>query len=466
MPRGVRAARPLWHSPPEFTGRGRTRFGKERDACMPQSRSKRVLIYSHDSFGLGHVSRCRTIANALVAADPAISVLILSGSPVIGSYEFRSGIDFVRIPGVVKLIETGEYDSANLRVGVEHTMEMRTRIIRDTADIYRPDLFIIDKEPTGLRGEVVPALRLLKERGTPVVLGLRDVMDDPAALAQEWDRKNVVPALRDLYDEIWIYGLPQINKPLTGIDVPPSVRHKMVYTGYLRRDLPLHADIPHEIEEIDGPFILVTAGGGGDGADLIDWVLAAYENDPHIPYGAVIVFGPFMSASEREAFKERAARFKNIRTLTFTNNLGVLMQRSAGVVAMGGYNTFCEILSFDKKAIIVPRTKPRLEQFIRARAARNVGLIEMLDAEHGRDPHAMATALRQLPQQSLPSDVVVPGLLDGLPNVWRLVSKQLAHPHRGPAPLEAIWGGESVADEVAPAAPVSPPAGSAARART
>ena len=100
---------------------------------------------------------------------------------------------------------------------------------------------------------------------------------------------------------------------------------------------------------------------------------------------------------------------------------------------MGGYNTFCEILSFDKKAIIVPRTRPRLEQFIRARAARNVGLLEMLDADRGRDPHAMATALRQLPQQGLPSDVVVPGLLDGLGNVLRLVAKQLAHPHRGPA---------------------------------
>ena len=209
---------------------------------MPaSSRSKRVLLYSHDSFGLGHVSRCRTIANAIVEADHSVSVLIISGSPMIGSYEFRSGIDFVRMPGVVKQIETGEYDSANLRVGVEHTLEMRTRIIRDTADIYRPDLFIVDKEPLGLRGEVVPALHLLKERGTPLVLGLRDVMDDPAALAAEWERKNVVPALRDLYDEIWIYGLPQINKPLTGIDVPPSVRHKMVYTGYLHRDLPLHA---------------------------------------------------------------------------------------------------------------------------------------------------------------------------------------------------------------------------------
>ena len=307
---------------------------------MPaSSRSKRVLLYSHDSYGLGHVSRCRTIANALVEADSSISVLIISGSAVIGSYEFRSGIDFVRIPGVVKQIDTGEYDSANLRVGVEHTLEMRTRIIRDTADIYRPDLFIVDKEPLGLRGEVEPTLRMLKERGTPIVMGLRDVMDDPEQLAIEWERKNIVPALRDLYDEIWIYGLPQINKPLQGIVVPPSVRHKLVYTGYLRRELPLHTDAPHEGDEIEGPFILVTPGGGGDGVDLVDWVLSAYETDPHIPYGAVIVFGPFMSAAARESFKERAAQFPNIRTLTFTNNLGALMKQAAGVVAPSGKPT-------------------------------------------------------------------------------------------------------------------------------
>jgi len=365
---------------------------------------------------------------------------------MIGSYEFRSGIDFVRIPGVVKQIDTGEYDSANLRVGVEHTLEMRTRIIRDTADIYRPDLFIVDKEPLGLRGEVVPTLKMLKERGTPLVMGLRDVMDDPSKLAAEWERKNVVPALRDLYDEIWVYGLPQINKPLTGIAAPPSVRHKMVYTGYLHRDLPLHTDAPHEMEEFDEPYILVTPGGGADGVDLVDWVLSAYETDPHIPYGAMIVFGPFMAGAAREHFKERAAKFRNIRTLTFTNNLGALMKDSAGVVAMGGYNTFCEILSFDKKAIIVPRTRPRLEQFIRTRAARNLGLLEMLSAEGWRDPHVMATALRQLPQQGLPSDVVVPGLLDGIGNVLRLVSKQLSHPHRGPAALDAAEPAEAPAE--------------------
>ena len=59
----------------------------------------RVLIYSHDSFGLGHLRRCRTIAHSLVAHHKKLNVLILSGSPIVGRFSFRSRVDFVRVPG-------------------------------------------------------------------------------------------------------------------------------------------------------------------------------------------------------------------------------------------------------------------------------------------------------------------------------------------------------------------------------
>ena len=166
----------------------------------------RVLIYSHDTFGLGHLRRCRTIAHALVERFRNISVLILSGSPIIGSFDFRSRVDFVRVPGVVKL-RNGEYTPLNLHIDIDEMLTMRAEIIRHTAEIFAPDVFIVDKEPLGLRGEVGQTLSLLRERGTRLVLGLRDVMDEPASLAPEWRRKNVMPALRDLYDEIWVYDV-------------------------------------------------------------------------------------------------------------------------------------------------------------------------------------------------------------------------------------------------------------------
>jgi len=128
---------------------------------MPQRRDhKRVLIYSHDSFGLGHLRRCRAIAHSLVEADSSVSVLILSGSPIIGSFDFRSRVDFVRIPGVIKL-RNGEYVSLSLHIDIEETLAMRSSIIHHTAAIFDPDLLIVDKEPLGLRGEVRPTLDLL-----------------------------------------------------------------------------------------------------------------------------------------------------------------------------------------------------------------------------------------------------------------------------------------------------------------
>src|SRR5258706_6440148 len=200
-------------APPEkdrfagHTGPCHSATGNEQEAPPMAGRRdhKRVLIYSHDSFGLGHLRRCRAIANSLVDADPAVSILILSGSPIIGSFDFRSRVDFVRVPGVIKL-RNGEYVSLNLHIDIDETLAMRSSIIRHTADIFDPDLLIVDKEPLGLRGEVRDTLDLLQRRGTALVLGLRDVMDDPEALESEWERKQAVPALAEYYDEIWVYG--------------------------------------------------------------------------------------------------------------------------------------------------------------------------------------------------------------------------------------------------------------------
>lgn len=391
----------------------------------------RILIYSHDSFGLGHLRRCRAIAHSLVENFKQLSVLILSGSPIIGSFDFRARVDFVRVPGVIKL-RNGEYTSLNLHLDIRETMSMRASIMQHTAEEFAPDVFIVDKEPVGLRGELLQTLKTLKRRGTRIILGLRDVMDEPRLLEPEWQRKKALPALREFYDEIWVYGLPQICDPLEGIVLPETVRKKMVYTGYLHREVSSQGAPPRLPEMANRPFLLVTTGGGGDGEGLVEWVLRAYEHDPLLPYPALLVLGPFMQAERQAEFMDRAAKLKRVDAITFHGHLEALVARAAGVVAMGGYNTFCEVLSLDKRALIVPRTKPRLEQFIRASRAAEIGLVSLLSDDGTHDPAVMAAALRALPRQQRPSDVVVPGLLEGLTNVSRLVA-----PWIGPAQMPA-----------------------------
>ena len=390
---------------------------------MIRGKSARVLIYSHDSFGLGHLRRCRAIAHHLVAQHKNLSVLILSGSPIIGSFDFRARVDFVRVPGVVKL-RNGEYTSLSLHLDLEETLGLRGSIIKHTAGVFDPDVFIVDKEPSGLRGEVREALENLKSRGTRLVLGLRDVMDDPALLAPEWRGKNVMPLVRDLYDEIWVYGLPQIWDPLDSIDLPESVRRKTVFTGYLPREVGAGAAAPAP-DAGRRPFILVTPGGGGDGDNLVDWVLRAYESDPLLPYAALIVLGPFMAPETRAGFVARSHRLERVEAITFEPRLERLMDEAAGVVSMGGYNTFCEVLSLNKRALVVPRQMPRLEQKIRATRAERFGLVRVLLDDGERRPEDMAAALRAMPRQKRPLDVVVPGLLEGLENVNRLIAPWL-----------------------------------------
>ncbi|MFT5549343.1 MAG: putative glycosyltransferase [Candidatus Azotimanducaceae bacterium] len=385
--------------------------------------NKRILIYSHDSFGLGHLRRCRSIAHSLVGHYKGVSVLILSGSPIIGSFDFKARVDFVRIPGVIKL-KDGEYTSLGLHIDLEQTLSMRESIIYHTAASFKPHIFLVDKEPTGLKGEVVSTLKMLCEMGTTNILGLRDIMDDPVTLKAEWERKRVQPVLEDLYHDIWVYGLQKMGSPIDFLDLPSTISNKISHTGYLYREMPNDHNWISPVTQ-EQPYILVTPGGGGDGIDTVDWVISAYETDKTIPYSAVIVTGPFMPKINQQEFHERCEKLNKIQIITFNSHIEFLMEQAIGVVAMGGYNTFCEILSLDKPALIIPRSTPRREQIIRASRAVELGLVSMLDPEQGMAPAIMALALHRLPHQTLPSKQSINGLLDGHNQIAKLTLKHL-----------------------------------------
>ncbi|MEE7490077.1 glycosyltransferase family protein [Methylobacterium oryzae] len=389
------------------------------------SSAPRVLIYSHDTFGLGHLRRSRAIANAIVACNRGARAMIVSGSPVVDRFAFAPGVRTVRLPPVTKFADGG-YASLDGATPLARTVEQRSAIIAQACIAFRPDLLIVDKEPAGFHGELLPVLEHAAERDIRLVLGLRDVLDDADRLVPEWERKGAAETMARFYDEIWVYGLSRIHEPLAALPMEPEmaarIDARLIYTGYLRRDLPRPRAGREEPAIAGGPFILVTPGGGGDGAALIDWVIAAYETDPAIPLPALIAFGPFLDAGTRDGFAARIRRLADrIAAITFDSEIEFLMHKAAGVVAMGGYNTFCEILSFDRRAILVPRTEPRREQAIRALAAERLGLARVLMEAEGRAPERMAAALRGLPEQDPPSRVLVPGLLDGLDAVARRV---------------------------------------------
>jgi len=295
---------------------------------------------------------------------------------------------------------------------------MRSSIIRHTAESFKPDIFIVDKEPMGLQGEIAGTLAYLKSQNTTLVLGLRDVLDSPHLLAAEWERKALIPKIDLTYDHIWVYGPEQFYNPMNGLDIPKTIRDRIEFVGFLKRQALREELVTHKQQ---GDYILITTGGGGDGVELIRSVLAAYEYDNSLQHKTLVVLGPYMPGKARGEFIAKGEKLVNVEVVDFDARMEVLIAGAKAVVCMGGYNTFCEILSFDKRALVIPRTTPREEQLIRAQRAVELGMVEMLLPEDAENPVKMSAALKALPTRPKPSERAEMTKLEGLNNISAIV---------------------------------------------
>ncbi len=351
---------------------------------MSENAIYNILMYSHDTYGLGHIRRSIAIARHLSGKE--VNILILTGSPIAGRFTLPEQVDFVRIPGMIKKTND-EYHSLSIRIDPSQALTIRKNIIAATAEAFRPDLFIVDKEPLGLKKEVLPTLQWLRKSlpQTKTILGLRDILDESAVICRDWENKNVYRYLEELYDEIWIYGNRDIYDPIEEYKIPARLKQKIRFTGYIpRKRWPnsVRKKIRKRYRILkDDVFILVTAGGGGDGRELLNHYLSMHDFFPaSLPFKSLMITGPFMPKSSRKSIKKRAVQY-GIKTQPFHPNMEQLIGAADLVISMGGYNTLCEILSQQTPALIIPRDTPRKEQLIRAKKLTKQGLIDYLPWE-------------------------------------------------------------------------------------
>ncbi len=357
------------------------------------SNATHLILYSHDTFGLGHIRRNRKIAKALVDRFADLHATIITGSEISGEYSTHPRIKYVEIPQVDKQPD-GQYIAVGSNQTFDQVITARKEVINKYVMANPADLFIADKEPLGLGGELTDAIAHFKSTGTTLILGLRDVLDDPAKLRSEWERKGILGSLDGIYDQIWIYGSEKFYNPLADIGLSKNVLNKCRYTGFLYQDYPQFENKPSL--GLPPNYLLVTAGGGGDGARLMDAVLSAYEADPQLSVPAVLLLGPYSDPDLAARAHARANQTAGIHIIGFDANPEVLIQNATAVIGMCGYNTFCEVIARKKAALFVPRQTPRLEQLIRAERARDLGYCDVILTEDAGNTKRMLKAIRQL----------------------------------------------------------------------
>lgn len=360
----------------------------------------KVLLYSHDTFGLGHLRRNLAIAAHLLGRSQPFSALLLTGSPVAASWPMPNGLQVQTLPPVVK---TGaeEYVSRNHSFSFATVKARREAAILEAVTRYRPDVFLIDHAPAGMKGELLAALAFIRNEmpSTRIVLGLRDIIDSADAVRALWREQNIYQLLETTYDHILIYGSRHLFDLMQAYDFPASVAAKTRYCGYIARNnnkVPVAGGLHVASSKSSRPVILVTAGGGGDGYPLFNAYLHALDNIPQGTAQSVLVPGPLMAAEERRTLELAAAQRPDVRMIFFTTELAALIHDADLVVSMAGYNTTAEILVAKKPAILVPRGAPRMEQRLRATLLNNLGLAWAIQPEED-----LVTRLAALVQAAL-----------------------------------------------------------------
>ena len=395
-----------------------------------------IALYSHDSVGLGHSRRNRALAFALAAQLPALTGgsvggLLIAGHPDAGRDPLPEGWDWLVLPGMTRT--AGEYGPRRLGLDGPALRDLRSATIDAALAALEPDLFIADRHPFGIDGELRPVLSALRARGTATVLGLREVLDTPRVAAAEWEALGGAEHVASFLDAIWVYGDAHVYDPrLTG-ELPPALARRAVLTGYLshgrpagrgagrpdvlptgRREEPTAgcpADRPTDrpagrpvgrsaglgsarrSSAPERPYVLTVLGGGSDGAAL---ARLAVRSRPPRGHRHLLITGPQMPADEiaelralaetanRAAGAAGAAAAEGPTTvLRSAPDVPELIAEAASVVCMGGYNTLAEVMATTTPALVVPRTRRRQEQPRRAQALAAVGAVET------REPHSL-----------------------------------------------------------------------------
>lgn len=347
------------------------------------SRPRRIVLYSHDGMGIGHIRRNLLIAGALSRSTPDAAILLIAGVCEAAAFELPANVDCLTVPALCKDSE-GKYQSRRLPFTRKQIIMLRGASIRGAVQAFDPDVMIVDKLPRGVGKELDRTLRMLKRGGrTKCVLGLRDILDDPDRVQSDWLSDGNEQAIKDYYDAVWVYGDANVYDAVREYHWPDHIARKVRYTGYLERAtaaLNVAADGDAELRSTLGiaeetEVVLCLVGGGEDGGPVAEAFAAAPLRPGAV---GVILSGPFMPPSPRARLHAAAEKNPQLRVLDFIPDPAPLMRMASRAVAMGGYNSVNELLCAGIPSLVVPRVQPRHEQLIRAQRLAQLGLIEMM----------------------------------------------------------------------------------------
>jgi predicted glycosyltransferase len=336
------------------------------------------------------------------------------------------GLDYVKLPCISRDAR-GDIGVKYLKLNLESMVILRRELIYSTVMNLKPDIFLVDKKPGGVAGELEESLHALKSTcpHTAILLLLRDILDDGTATIDQWKRQHAYELLQAYYHKILVVGVPELFDVREEYRFPAAIGAKVQFCGYIRREPDPHSreTIRRQLQIFDADtMVLVTAGGGEDGYNLMRTYLEGIGScNAGASIKSVIVTGPELAEPHKHEIQQLAERYRCAAVIEFTDQMMNYLDAADVVVSMAGYNTVCEILSLRKRAVIVPRVEPVQEQKIRAERMARLGLFRMINPRALSPRNLMDAVTREAEAVRTAPAAPAALALDALPRITTII---------------------------------------------
>jgi predicted glycosyltransferase len=305
----------------------------------------RVLIFSHDGTGLGHLRRLSRIAQRL---QDSCTVLFVTGHRD-ASWLVPKACEYVHLPSRDRLSRqvSAQWDRQPFW-SEAGGLEFRAALLQTTVAVFQPHAILVDHLPLGQREEL---LSLFESNEAKLYYVVRGVLDTAQRVRQSVLTDTARRVLGSRFDRILVAADQTVIDVASEYNLEPELAQKITYCGYVMdrvsdseaNGIRVRRGIP-----AGKKWVVCSAGGGREGEELVEQCLAIATELPDVFFD--IVVGP----KSRSRLESGVLSEKRVLLTPMDTSLPLMHAACDVLVCCAGYNTLLEAYVGNARIICRP----------------------------------------------------------------------------------------------------------------
>ena len=380
----------------------------------------KIILYCQYVWGMGHLFRSLELARAFSEHEV---ILIAGGREV--DVDLPEHVTLVRLPGLYMDEQFTTLMTEDADQTVVSVQRQRKEMLFSLFEQQRPDIFMIELYPFGrtvFGFELEPLLESIHEGrfgDIKVACSLRDILVEKRK--QEFYEERVINLLHTHFNLLLIHSDDQLLSLDETFSRMDDIWIPVVYTGFVapKADPAAGRQLRQELGiGSDEKLVVVSAGGGRSGYDLLSCILKAYPlmAQTH-PIRIEMFAGPFREPEEFNRLTDKAVN--GVRIRYYTKRFLDYLSAADLSISLAGYNTCMNLLAARIPALIYPYAKQQEQPLRVSKISRFLPMKILRDKDI--EPAMISHYILEMLLEARPSETI-PINLAGATNTARYLT--------------------------------------------